>query len=249
MLTRSLVVLQAIAGGVTDILLMITPIPTVLRLQMSRKAKAAVMAWFGVGIITLAMSIMRLISLLSQLSSSDTPWNMPDAMLWLYAHSQLSPTISSERKLTNIPDRIVESNLVILCGCLPTLRIFIKHMLPEIVKSTTASSSAKSSGKGFDFRTFGQSTRARRHFDTLAEIDAIDDIPLNDDTADYKVTINRHIRENPSRDGSEELIIGQTTSIVQTSGFLPSRPTILQEVGQGLAWVEMSLPEVSNKRA
>lgn len=76
--------LQAIAGGVTDLLLMITPIPTVLRLQMSRKAKAAVIAWFSIGIITLAMSIMRLISLLSQLSSSDTPWNMPDAMLWLY---------------------------------------------------------------------------------------------------------------------------------------------------------------------
>lgn len=75
--------LQAIAGGVTDILLMVTPIPIVLKLQMSRKAKTAVIAWFCVGIITLIMSIMRLVSLLAQLSSSDTPWNMPSAMLWL----------------------------------------------------------------------------------------------------------------------------------------------------------------------
>lgn len=76
-------VLQAIAGGVTDLLLMITPIPTVLRLHMSSKSKAAVIAWFGVGIITLIMSVMRLVSLLDQLSNGDTPWTMPDAMLWL----------------------------------------------------------------------------------------------------------------------------------------------------------------------
>lgn len=81
LLTRYAVVIQAIAGGVTDFLLMITPIPTVLGLQMSRKAKAAVIAWFGVGIITLIMSNMRLVSLLSQLSSGDTPWTMPEAML------------------------------------------------------------------------------------------------------------------------------------------------------------------------
>lgn len=75
--------LQAAAGGVTDLLLMITPIPTVLRLQMSRKAKTAVIAWFFVGSITLGMSVMRLISLVPQLSSDDTPWTMPEAMLWL----------------------------------------------------------------------------------------------------------------------------------------------------------------------
>lgn len=65
---------------------MITPILTVLRLQMSGKAKAAVIAWFGVGVITLVISTMRLISLLSQLPSSDTPWNMTDAMLWMYVN-------------------------------------------------------------------------------------------------------------------------------------------------------------------
>lgn len=79
--------LQAIAGGVTDLLLMITPIPTILGLQMSRKAKAGVIAWFGVGLITLAMSVMRLVSLLGQLHSSDIPWLMPEAMLWVYVYS------------------------------------------------------------------------------------------------------------------------------------------------------------------
>lgn len=77
-------VLQAIAGGVTDLLLMVIPIPTVLGLQMARKAKAGVIAWLCMGLITLAMSVMRLVSLLGQLNSSDIPWLMPEAMLWVY---------------------------------------------------------------------------------------------------------------------------------------------------------------------
>jgi hypothetical protein len=75
--------LQAIAGGVTDLLLMIQPIQTVYKLQMSPKRKAALIAWFGIGVITLVAAVMRLISLLSMINSSDTSWTMADAMLWL----------------------------------------------------------------------------------------------------------------------------------------------------------------------
>lgn len=75
--------LQAIAGGVTDLLLMIQPIFTILGLQMSRKHKAALIAWFGIGVITLVAAVMRLVSLLSMIDSSDTPWTMGEAMLWL----------------------------------------------------------------------------------------------------------------------------------------------------------------------
>lgn len=76
-------ILQAVAGGVTDLLLMVQPIQTVYKLQMSTKRKAALISWFLIGVITLIAAIFRLISLLSMITSSDTPWTMADAMLWL----------------------------------------------------------------------------------------------------------------------------------------------------------------------
>lgn len=136
-------------------------------------------------------------------------------------------------------DRTVESNLVVLCGCLPTFRIFIKHMRPESrygKGSTAASGSGRGSNprspaeKGFSLRTFGQGGRTRRHFDTMASIDAMGDgMDLNDSTGDYRVTVDTHTAPGSSRSGSEEAII-QTTTIVQTSKFVPPE----QDISSGL---------------
>lgn len=132
-------------------------------------------------------------------------------------------------------------------------------MLPELAKrSTRASSSAKSSGKGFSFRTFGQGsrTRSRRHFDTLAEIDAIEDIHLHDTrhtmaddhmpgTMDDDDHHHHRTPANSSRNGSEDLIIQHITSdFRRPSGLTPSS----QEADLGSAWAESNFPKVSVKR-
>ncbi|KAK6850174.1 hypothetical protein PG995_014007 [Apiospora arundinis] len=159
--------LQAVAGGVTDFLLMLHPIPTVLGLQMSKKHKAALLAWFGIGTITLVAAIMRLVSLLSMITSSDTPWTMANAMLWL----------------------VVESNLIVLCGCLPTFRVFVLHIRSKFRDNRTEGSrgsrgpsrnkgyrgvvggGGSSSDRGsYKLRTFGQGS-TRKEFDTIAEIE------------------------------------------------------------------------------
>ncbi|KAK8034767.1 hypothetical protein PG993_009762 [Apiospora rasikravindrae] len=153
--------LQAIAGGVTDFLLMLHPIPTVLGLQMSVKRKAALLAWFGIGTITLAAAIMRLRSLLSMVTNPDTPWTMADAMLWL----------------------VVESNLIVLCGCLPTLRVFVLHIASKLRRTDEAQSQSRRKGYRGDgvggsssdrgshkLRTFGAGS-TRKEFDTIAEIE------------------------------------------------------------------------------
>ncbi|KAE9969553.1 hypothetical protein EG327_010576 [Venturia inaequalis] len=186
--------LQAIAGGVTDLLLMITPIPTILGLQMSRKAKAGVIAWFGVGLITLAMSVMRLVSLLGQLHSSDIPWLMPEAMLWV----------------------AVESNLIIICGCLPTFRIFLRIGAQRKAKSSAASSGA---GKNFGLQTFSQrDRRSRRRFDTIAEIDAIDDMDLKDNAKDYRATVSAYTAEGSDYNGSDGEIVRTFSVSAKTAG-------------------------------
>ncbi|KAK8100597.1 hypothetical protein PG999_010971 [Apiospora kogelbergensis] len=153
--------LQAIAGGITDLLLMLHPIPTVLGLQMSKKHKAALLAWFGIGTITLVAAIMRLVSLLSMITSADVPWTMANAMLWL----------------------VVESNLIVLCGCLPTFRVFVLHIRSKFRNDRTNASPGSSRNKGYrgaggsssdrgshKLRTFGQGS-TRKEFDTIAEIE------------------------------------------------------------------------------
>lgn len=137
-------------------------------------------------------------------------------------------------------DRTVESNLVVLCGCLPTFRVFIRHVRPESKygKGSTAASGSGGSGsnprpeKGFSLRTFGQGARrTRRQLDTMASIDAMGDgMDLNDSTGDYRATVDTHtVPGSSSRSGSEEAII-QTRTIVQTSKFVPPE----QDMASGL---------------
>lgn len=110
--------------------------------------------------------------------------------------------------------RTVESNLVILCGCLPTLRIFLRHTLPGRMNGNAAKSCGVASNvRGFSLRTVGQSARSRRHFDMIAEIDAMDDMDLKENTCDYEITINNHSNEESSRKRSEEGIAPAKDSI------------------------------------
>ncbi|KAK8136651.1 hypothetical protein PG984_004591 [Apiospora sp. TS-2023a] len=164
--------LQAIAGGVTDLLLMLHPLPAVLGLQrpMSAQRKSALLAWFGLGTVTLAAAVMRLLSLLSVISDPDTPWTMPEAMLWL----------------------VVESNLIVLCGCLPTFRVFVLHVTTKMRRTDESQGSSRhnnnssnkeyrgsgnsSSDQGIhQLRTLGAGSTTRREFDTIADIELGED--------------------------------------------------------------------------
>ncbi|KAI1861312.1 uncharacterized protein JN550_010991 [Neoarthrinium moseri] len=191
--------LQAITGGVTDLLLMIQPIPTVIGLQLSAKRKAGLIAWFGIGTITLAAAVMRLISLLSMINSADTPWTMADAMLWL----------------------VVESNLIILCGSLPTFRVWLNHVVSK-TNRTEKGSAGSSSGKGtkdsFPLRTFG--APRSRQFDTIAEIEYGDQFSPDH----YHVGVESRKSEGTghvSATGSEEAIMQTRTATISYSKDLP----------------------------
>ncbi|KAF6824287.1 hypothetical protein CMUS01_10322 [Colletotrichum musicola] len=149
--------LQAIMGGVTDILLMVLPLPIILRLQMSWKQKAALVVWFGTGLITFGAAVARLIILIPSLKNSDTTFVLAQGTLWL----------------------IVEANLIIICGSLPTFRIFLNHVAPMILGE--GSGRGQSSDKGpasapmrYALRTFGSSQPKRRYFDTIDELELFD---------------------------------------------------------------------------
>ena len=74
---------QAAFGSVTDFMLLILPIPTLIGLQMNKKKKLGLIGLFSVGSVTLVTSIIRLVLLLPTLSSVDQPWALSEGCVWV----------------------------------------------------------------------------------------------------------------------------------------------------------------------
>lgn len=60
-----------------------------------------------------------------------------------------------------------------MCGSLPTLRVFLKHVAPRVLgdKSAQKSSDQQGGSARFGLRTFGGSNGPRRKFDSLVELE------------------------------------------------------------------------------
>lgn len=74
---------QAAFGSVTDFMLLVLPIPTLIGLQMNRKKKLGLIGLFSVGSVTLVTSIIRLVLLLPTLDSVDQPWALSEGCVWV----------------------------------------------------------------------------------------------------------------------------------------------------------------------
>lgn len=71
---------------------------------------------------------------------------------------------------------IVEANLLIICGSLPTLRVFVSKVAPRILGDRSSNNASdgrkdKSDSTSFGLRTFGGSNGPKRKFDTLVELE------------------------------------------------------------------------------
>ncbi|KAH7014425.1 uncharacterized protein B0I36DRAFT_369383 [Microdochium trichocladiopsis] len=183
--------LQAVMGGVTDLMLMVLPLPIIFRLQMSWKQKAALLAWFGTGLLTLGAAFARLIILVPSLKNADTTYVLAQGTLWL----------------------VVEANLIIICGTLPTFRIFLDRVAPWVLRDSSHSPSARSSDNKppeakkwfgtmrYALGTFGSSQPKRRMFDTIDELEFFDNAPRRDDKSSSG---SRHQNEWESAKHSDE---------------------------------------------
>ena len=195
--------LQAVMGGVTDIMLMVLPLPIILRLQMSWKQKTAITAWFGTGLITLGAAVARLVILIPSLKNSDTTYVLAQGTLWL----------------------IVEANLIIICGTLPTLRIFLNHVAPKILGESRSATGrrdesdnkgAGSGGMRYALRTFGSSQPKRRHFDTIDEIEHGDNFYGQDVRWKAEATTTDQASSTQERRKSHSGASDEETFIVRT---------------------------------
>ncbi|KAK8859849.1 hypothetical protein PGQ11_010583 [Apiospora arundinis] len=161
-------VATAAIGVFTDVCLLAFPIPTVVGLRIKLRQKIALIGLFVVGSITMITSIVRLIILLPSLSNADQTYALRSGTLWI----------------------CIESNLLIMCCCLPTLRQFFKHIAPSWIgetKGSTADSADKF--KAYAMRTFGSGPakpiRRKSQMDTLMRTQGTRIDEVDNDATDY----------------------------------------------------------------
>lgn len=105
----------------TDFAIIILPMPVIRSLNLDRRQKTALIAIFAVGGFVCIVSILRLHSLVAISNSSDPTYDNPPAATW-----------SS-----------VETNVGIICSCLPLLRPLVVRWMPDHVSSYKRSGKSK----------------------------------------------------------------------------------------------------------
>ncbi|KAL1987071.1 hypothetical protein VTN96DRAFT_4945 [Rasamsonia emersonii] len=98
---------------ITDIALLILPMPVLNALQLPRKQRLALMAVFAIGGVVCITSMLRLKALKEIAVSTDESWDNVDAAFWTAA----------------------ECNVAIICASLPYLRPLIVRIFPRFASN------------------------------------------------------------------------------------------------------------------
>ncbi|KAH0425150.1 integral membrane protein [Colletotrichum camelliae] len=114
-----LYIATAVSNIATDVMLFILPMPMIFNLRMKIAQKIGAMLIFGIGSITIATSIIRLVLLPKLLTSTDPSWDAAPANIWTF----------------------IEGNLFVICGSMPTLPKFFKHFAPKLMGTSVNPSS------------------------------------------------------------------------------------------------------------
>ncbi|KAF6802774.1 integral membrane protein [Colletotrichum sojae] len=85
---------------ITSILIFILPLPLLGRLRLNTTQKAALFASFGLGLLTCAASVVRLVKTPDSLKTIDIPYEAAVALVWA----------------------MIELSCAVVCCCIPTLR-------------------------------------------------------------------------------------------------------------------------------
>ncbi|KAI0127579.1 hypothetical protein BJ170DRAFT_683413 [Xylariales sp. AK1849] len=117
-----LYIATAVSNIITDVMLFMLPIPTILGLRMGLGQKLGAIFIFAIGSMTIATSIVRLVLLPPVLKSTDPSWDAAPADIWTF----------------------VEANIFIICGSIPTLRKFFNHFAPKLMSHSSDSTSKPS---------------------------------------------------------------------------------------------------------
>ncbi|KAJ5825662.1 hypothetical protein N7474_002800 [Penicillium riverlandense] len=107
----------------TDLLILIYPMPVLQSLQLPKKQKLALMGVFALGGFVMITSILRLKSLLVISKSTDPTYDNVGAATW----------------------SAVECNVAIICACLPGTRAFFTKLFPHVFSNRSGAYKSKGS--------------------------------------------------------------------------------------------------------
>ncbi|KAI9926674.1 hypothetical protein ASPWEDRAFT_722856 [Aspergillus wentii DTO 134E9] len=94
----------------SDFVIIALPVPIISKLQLPLKSKIALCGLFAVGIFVCITSILRITTLNIATTHLDTTWNSIGSSMWT----------------------VIESNLGIICACLPALRRPLGLLFPRL---------------------------------------------------------------------------------------------------------------------
>ncbi|KAL1857639.1 hypothetical protein VTK73DRAFT_8021 [Phialemonium thermophilum] len=117
---------------IVDVVMCILPIPMIYNLQVKKPYKAALLGIFGIGVVTVVFSILRLVSLRS-VDFNDFAFTVPDVIIWTYA----------------------ETGVVLLVACSPLLRPIFDKVFRPFLSITRSKSERPSHGGSIDYLTSG----------------------------------------------------------------------------------------------
>ncbi|CEL08182.1 hypothetical protein ASPCAL11334 [Aspergillus calidoustus] len=101
----------AVTNTVTDVALIVVPIPVVVSLHMPLIQKIGLFFMFVIGCATVITSVIRLVTLFPFLQAYDKTYQIAWTDLWIN----------------------VEANFIIICACLPFLRHFLRRYAPKLI--------------------------------------------------------------------------------------------------------------------
>jgi hypothetical protein len=110
----TLYIATAASNIITDVLIFVLPIPMVLQLRMKTAHKIGALVIFGIGSVTVATSGVRMSYLIKVLNTQDLTWDAAIANVW----------------------SLIEANLFIICGSMPTTKKFFQHFAPMLMGSS-----------------------------------------------------------------------------------------------------------------
>ncbi|KAF1920382.1 hypothetical protein BDU57DRAFT_534164 [Ampelomyces quisqualis] len=100
----------------------------VVSLQTPRAQKVGLICAFGIGSATFKTRFVLLVLLCPMLNTIDQTWAIVMPGLWI----------------------LIEANLVIIMGCLPSMRLFLRHVAPRLVDESSMRSRSRKKGMGQD---------------------------------------------------------------------------------------------------
>lgn len=95
----------SVVNVIVDILMLVLPLPMVFNLQVKRGYKVGLFSVFGIGIVTIIFSVIRLRSL-NEIDFDDFSYTVPPVMTWTAAENAILILVASSALLRPVFDKM-----------------------------------------------------------------------------------------------------------------------------------------------